>query len=86
MAELASLTFPRYRRLLNGVHDRATPVIFEEAGQPVGLALLFRADSPEGTPPDAQLLSIGTGLEYGVVAWGKCMSRAAIAGLTCWAF
>ena len=58
MAELASLTFPRYRKLLDGAHDRATPVIVEEAGEPVGLALLFRADSPEGVPPHAQLLSI----------------------------
>lgn len=58
MAELTSLTFPRYRSLLGGTNDRVAPVIVEEADQPVGLALLFRADSPEGASPDAQLLSI----------------------------
>lgn len=32
MAELASLTFPRYRALLDGADDRVTPMVAEDCG------------------------------------------------------
>ena len=56
--ELASLTFPRYHKLLTGQREDVVPVKLEESGRILGLALICLPKVEPSVAPSAHMLSI----------------------------